>query len=172
MVSGLWIMHWYNYKLYSLVVQSIKPWWGWAAAHTWAFTNLHSSKAWRYESKEMKYSEKAFKSKLNPINDSFKRSVPYIYKSTLMGLCAIWLLTFAVSQNTVQVTWVLTSSLKTPHYKTFWWGKSFTSDFWFKARHTLLHTYSQPRTLHRAQRHTPEVLLREIIFMPYCSTYL
>lgn len=57
--------------------------------------------------------KKLFKSKLNPINDSFKRSVPYIYKSTLMGLCAIWLLTFAVSQNTVQAAWVLTSSLKT-----------------------------------------------------------
>lgn len=58
----------------------------------------------RYQGKETKYSEKAFKSKLNPINDSFKRSIPFIYKSTLMGLCAFWLLTFAVSQNTVQAT--------------------------------------------------------------------
>lgn len=32
----------------------------------------------------MKYSGKAFKSKLNPINDSFKRSVPYIYKSMVI----------------------------------------------------------------------------------------
>lgn len=52
----------------------------------------------------MKYSGKAFKSKLNPINDSFKRSVPYIYKSMVMELCAIWLLTFAVPQKTIQVT--------------------------------------------------------------------
>lgn len=40
----------------------------------------------RYQGKEMKYSEKAFKSKLNPINDSFKRSIPYIYKSTFDGI--------------------------------------------------------------------------------------
>lgn len=84
----------------------------------------------RYQGKEMKYSEKAFKSKLNPINDSFKRSVPYIYKSTLMGLYAIWLLTFAVSQNTVQATWELTSSLKTPPWEAFWWGIFFSGDWW------------------------------------------
>lgn len=86
----------------------------------------------RYQGKDMKYSEKAFKSKLNPINDSFKRSIPYIYKSTLMGLCTIWLLTFAVSQNTVQATWALTSSLETPQCEAFWRGKFFSSEFWFK----------------------------------------
>lgn len=93
----------------------------------------------RHKGKEMKHSGKAFKSKLNPINDSFKRSVPYIYKSIVMGLRAIWLLTFAMPQNSIQATWVLTSSVKTPHGETFPWGKSFTGDFCFKLQSAAWH---------------------------------
>lgn len=138
----------------------------------------------RYQGKETKYSEKAFKSKLNPINDSFKRSVPYIYKSTLTGLCAIWLLTFAVSQNAVQATWVLTSSLKTPLCEAFWWGKSFTGDFWFKLRYALLCVEpakdlapgAVALLISETRSERPAVgrwvLFMEFIFVPYRSTYL
>lgn len=133
----------------------------------------------RYQGKETKYSEKAFKSKLNPINDSFKRSIPYIYKSTLMGLCAIWLLTFAVSQNTVQATRALTSSLETPHCEAFWWGKFFSGDFWFKlhtepAKDPATSAVASFISTTRSKRLTRGrwVLLMEFIIMAYCFTYL
>lgn len=139
----------------------------------------------RCEGKEMKYSGKAFKSKLNLINDSFKRSVPYIYKSMVMGLCAIWLLTFAVPQKTIQVTWVLTSSVKTPRGETFWWGKSFTGDLCFKLQSAAWYVQSAKDLVPwRYNSTVPSVLYSErpsfvrwvlfmqFIFMPYCSTYL
>lgn len=95
-------------KPYYCSVEGLQePWWAWAAAPTHSSLQRYA----RHQGKGMKYSEKAFKSKLNPINDSFKRSIPSIYKSTLMGLCAIWLPTFAVSHNPVQAPWALTNLL-------------------------------------------------------------
>lgn len=122
----------------------------------------------RHQGKGTKYSEKAFKSKLNPINDSFKRSILSIYKSTLLGLCAICLLTFAVSQSTVQAPWALTPSANSslPGISI---RKILQCWLWFN-----LHL-GQPRSLPQVQwAHSWEtqLLLMELIFMANCSTCL